>query len=90
MIRMSGASDESHAQKETQAKAAEFTDAEREVLDFLRNSKRVDLRWLSEEQKRNLRTVLGRAAQREEDLALSHLEGGREVVHGDMGALQGA
>lgn len=54
---MSDASDESQYE-EKQSAAAEFTEEEREVLKFLRDSKRVDLRWLSEERKLKLRTVL--------------------------------
>jgi hypothetical protein len=36
----------------------QFTDAEREVLIFIRDTKRVDARWLSEEQKAKIRTTI--------------------------------
>jgi hypothetical protein len=38
--------------------APEFTDAEKEVLEFLRKTKRVDMRWLSGEQKQKMFVVL--------------------------------
>jgi len=40
--------------------ASEIGEEERDVLVFLRESKRVDIRWLGEEQKTNIRTVLDR------------------------------
>jgi hypothetical protein len=55
---MSDSPDKFRTETETPANAAAFTDAEREVLTFLHNSKRVDLRWLSEEQRQKLKTVL--------------------------------
>ncbi|MDA4135834.1 MAG: LAGLIDADG family homing endonuclease [Thaumarchaeota archaeon] len=54
---MSESLGESNQRQESSA-ATEFTEAEREVLTYLRNSKRVDLRWLSEEQKGKIKTVL--------------------------------
>ena len=36
----------------------QFTEEEREVLTYLAHSKRIDLRWLSEERKQKIRTVL--------------------------------
>lgn len=58
MTRISDTPDKPRDETEAPAIATEFTDSEREVLTFLRNSKRVDLRWLSEEQKQKLKTVL--------------------------------
>jgi hypothetical protein len=47
--------EESH---EPEPAGVKYTPEEREVLSFLASSKRVDLRWLSEERKAKLRTVL--------------------------------
>ena len=55
---MSGNSEESGSQPERTRDAIQFNEAETEVLAYLRSSKRVDLRWLTEEQKRKIRTVL--------------------------------
>jgi len=66
--------------------ALEFTPAEREVLAFLRNSKRVDLRWLSEQEKTKIRAALD-GLHNGKKVSLLHLKGGWKVVHGDMGTL---
>jgi hypothetical protein len=55
---MSDSPDKFRMETEIAANTAAFTDAEREVLSFLHDSKRVDLRWLSEEQKQKLKMVL--------------------------------
>jgi hypothetical protein len=57
---MSGTFDESNGEPARPSNPIEFTEAESEVLMYLRDSKRVDLRWLSAEQKLKIRTVLDR------------------------------
>ncbi len=54
---MSGNSGESGREKPSDD-TVRFTEAENEVLAYLRNSKRVDLRWLDEAQKQKIRSVL--------------------------------
>lgn len=58
LVSMSHAPDEASGPKERASGAVEFTPAESEVISFLRNSKRVDLRWLSEQEKTKIRDVL--------------------------------
>ncbi len=65
----------------------EYTPEEREVLSFLAASKRVDLRWLSEEQEDEDQEGARRAAQREEGLTAADLERGGEVVLRNLGAV---
>jgi hypothetical protein len=50
-------SDEPGVQPDLQL-GIQLTEEEREVLTYLANSKRVDLRWLGEERKQKIRTVL--------------------------------
>ncbi len=53
------ASDATPSGKEgAQQTSTDFTEDEREVLDFLANSKRVDLRWLNEDRKTKIKTVI--------------------------------
>ena len=68
---------------EPEPAGVEYTSEEREVLSFLAASKRVDLRWLSEEDQEGAR----RAAQREEGITAADLERGGEVVLRHLGAV---
>ena len=55
---MSGSSEESGGDAERTTDVIQFTESEKEVLAYLRSSKRVDLRRLGEEQKQKIRAVL--------------------------------
>lgn len=55
---MSGTSGESAREADRTGDSVRFTEEESEVLEYLRRSKRVDLRWLDEERKAQLTEVL--------------------------------
>jgi len=52
--------DQSIGRAAQESPAIELTDEEKEILTYLGSSKRIDLRWLSEEQKLEIKTVLDR------------------------------